>query len=117
MVVAGEQSMFAVRIKHLFAFRPLHLSVLSVSVDCRQVAASGSGLAGHVVGEASVWMLCVRLLPSCSGAMADQPVHLQCQLGGMNDRLLISMSGFGAALPPRGLGHLKFWLFSSPVFH
>ena len=48
-----------VRMVPLLAFQTLHLSPLSVSVNCRQGTASGSGLVSRALGEASVWLLWV----------------------------------------------------------
>lgn len=100
--------MFPARIKHLCAFWTLHQCLLSVSVDGGQGAVSGSSLVSCTLGEASAWLLWVALLPGCSTSMADQPVCLQCWWVGMNSRLLIAVRGFGAVLPPRELGYLKF---------
>ena len=55
--------MFTVKIKPLYAFQTLYRSPLSVLLYYRQRAASGSCTVSRELGEASVWLLWVGLLP------------------------------------------------------
>ena len=68
---------------------------------CSLVAASGSGPSSCMHRGDSGWLLWTRPL-SCSAAVVG-PLLL-----GTIGRLLITVWGFKVALPPRGLGCLKF---------
>ena len=84
---------------------PLHPALAS-SACTRQLHTSGGLLVWSrqlgarrrvweaVVGKATLW-----LLGCCGGAALAR---------GTNGRLLITVRGFRAVLPPRRLGHLKF---------